>query len=389
MATTKDARQALVCKLCGKHGLTEIPKLDTLLGVTSDDRLWKESGSILFCSGCGHVQKMIDENWEQNATEVYSEYALYQSSGGAEHVVFHDSMPKPRSHFLLERLRDQIVIPEKGRMLDVGCGNGPLLRSFGKTFPQWSLVGFEPSERYRADVQCIPSVESFHSGTIAQIPGSFDLIALYYVLEHLPSPAQYIEELMGKLRPNGLLVVVVPNYLENPFDLLVIDHCSHFRADSLSFFMKNSGLDVLDASTEWIPRAIAAVGKNSASKRSIAIQKGEDIPAKVQESLDWLNRVANDARSRAKGGDFGIFGTATAGSWLAGVLGESVKFFVDEDSARTGPGKSHLGRPVYQPVNVPPHKPIYLALPPALAKILFDRLQPAYPELQFILPPSS
>src|SRR5271157_5660662 len=108
MTAIKNARQTSACKLCGKQELTEIPKPAALLGVTSDDRLWKLSGTILFCSGCGHVQKKIDEDWKENATEVYSEYALYRSSGGAEHVVFHDSAPKPRSHLLLDRLRDQI-----------------------------------------------------------------------------------------------------------------------------------------------------------------------------------------------------------------------------------------------------------------------------------------
>lgn len=389
MTANKDTKLKSVCKLCGNPALTEIPKPDSLLGVTSDDRLWKNSGSILICSDCGHIQKMIDDDWEQNATKVYSEYALYQSSSGAEHVIFLDSVPKPRSHLLLERLRDQVGITEKGRMLDVGCGNGPLLRSYGMMYPKWSLVGFEPSERYRVDVQGIPGVESFYSGTIAQIPGSFDLIALYYVLEHLPNPAQFIEELKSKLRPNGLLVVAVPNYLENPFDLLIIDHCSHFRTDSLSLFMNNSGFDVLDASAEWIPRAIAAVGRNSAPKPKMpsTIQLKEDISHNVRESLGWLNRIVDDASTHAKKGNLGIFGTATAGSWLTGVLGERVEFFVDEDRARTGSGKLHLGRPVYQPADAPPHKPIYLALPPALAKVLYERLQPIHPKLQFILPP--
>lgn len=387
MTAAKDETQTNACMLCGKQALAVIPKPEALLGVTSDDRLWKGSGAILCCSGCGHVQKKLDEAWQENAIEVYSEYALYRSSGGSEHVVFHNSTPKPRSHLLLERLRDQIGIPEKGRMLDVGCGNGPLLRSFGEMFPQWSFVGFEPSERYRDDVQDIPGVESFYSGTIDQIPGPFDLIALYYVLEHLPNPSQVIGELRAKLKPGGLIVVVVPNFIENPFDLLIIDHCSHFRTDSLSFFMKSSGFAVLDASTEWIPRAVAAVGRNSTPKLTTSVHAREDIPSKVRGNLDWLKRVAEDAGSRAKEDDFGIFGTATAGSWLTGVLGGRVKFFVDEDAARTGEGKTHLGRPVYQPADAPPHKTIYLALPPLVARTLFARLQPSYPELRFVLPP--
>ena len=126
MMKTKEGKQVCVCNLCGHKVLTEIHKSPSLLGVTSDDRLWNCSGSILVCTICGHVQKKYDNDWQQNATEVYSEYALYKSSGGAEHIVFNDSVPKPRSHILLNRLRDQNAIPMKGRMLDVGCGNGPL-----------------------------------------------------------------------------------------------------------------------------------------------------------------------------------------------------------------------------------------------------------------------
>ncbi|MBI5625216.1 MAG: class I SAM-dependent methyltransferase [Elusimicrobia bacterium] len=389
MTAKMDAEQTGACMLCGKLGLSPVPKPEKLLGVTSDDRPWKGSGSILVCSDCGHVQKQIDEHWRRDAAEVYRGYALYQLRGGTEHVVLGDVGSRPRSCLLLDRLRDQIGLSKKGRMLDVGCGNGPLLRSFGEMFPQWSLVGFEPSDHFRSDVEAIPGVEAFHSGTMDRIPGSFDLIALYYVLEHLPDPARVIADLRAKLAPGGLFVIIVPHYQENPFDLIIVDHCSHFRMDSLSFLLKVAGLEVLEVTTGWIPRAVAAVGRNSALKYPGAIEAEPflEIRSRVCASLDWLNRLIDDASVHAKADAFGIFGTATAGSWIAGVLGERVAFFVDEDWARTGVGKSHLGRPVYLPHDAPPDKSIYLAFPPALAKGMFDRLQLLYPNLRFILPP--
>jgi hypothetical protein len=78
------------------------------------------------------------------------------------------------------------------------------------------------------------------------------------------------------------------------------------------------------------------------------------------------------ARAAARGGNFGIFGTSVAATWLAGDLGDAVEFFVDEDPARQG--RRHLGRPIYAPQQVPKGASVYLAFVAQVSSAIAQRL---------------
>lgn len=97
-----------------------------------------------------------------------------------------------------------------GRLLDVGCGNGRFLttmRSLG-----WDVQGVEFSE---AGVRaCQMSELLVHHGDLASArfpDGSFDLVTVRHVIEHVPDPRQFMAELTRILRPGGRLVVETPS----------------------------------------------------------------------------------------------------------------------------------------------------------------------------------
>jgi SAM-dependent methyltransferase len=99
----------------------------------------------------------------------------------------------------------------KGRVLDVGVGRGELLRI--AQAEGWTAVGVEPSPSFAeyarrhagADVICEP-IEN-----CSFAPGSFDVVILAAVLEHLYAPNETIRTLAQALRPGGALFVDVPN----------------------------------------------------------------------------------------------------------------------------------------------------------------------------------
>ena len=99
----------------------------------------------------------------------------------------------------------------KGRVLDVGVGRGELLR-IAQT-EGWTAVGVEPSSSFAqyarkhsgAEVICEPIEKCSFA------PGTFDVVILSAVLEHLYAPNEIVSKLAQALRPGGALFVDVPN----------------------------------------------------------------------------------------------------------------------------------------------------------------------------------
>src|SRR3954453_1934234 len=102
-----------------------------------------------------------------------------------------------------------------GRLLDVGCGHGLLLDEARKR--GYETVGLELSREAAKharslglDVREWP-LEAFGAGTNGDSPGSFDVVVLADVLEHLDDPVAAIDACAALLRPAGVLCLVTPD----------------------------------------------------------------------------------------------------------------------------------------------------------------------------------
>lgn len=258
-------------------------------------------------------------------------------------------------------------------MLDVGCGNGALLRSFGALRPQWSMTGTEWDGRNRAKVEAIPMVEALHVGDPSEVPGDFDLIALVHVLEHIAAPQKYLEGLSSKLASGGTLLIQVPDFRSNPFDLMIADHCTHFGVETLTRLLTDTGFHISHVGEGWIAKeltVIAALRTNV--ERNVNAFKPQDSLHVAHESIAWLSDFSGQAKKAALKGPVAIFGTAFAATWLFGELEGKAEFFIDEDPNRIG--GTHLGRPVLAPNDAASGVTVLLALMPAIAKPVSERL---------------
>jgi len=97
------------------------------------------------------------------------------------------------------------------RLLEVGPGQGVelfCLRALG-----WVAQGLEvdpvAAGRARQTSGCEVAVGTLESAGYA--PGSFDLVYMSHVLEHLPDPARALRRCLELLAPGGRLVLVHPN----------------------------------------------------------------------------------------------------------------------------------------------------------------------------------
>lgn len=110
-------------------------------------------------------------------------------------------------------LRDKIKLIEgfkqsKGNLLDIGAGTGDFLVEAKKS--RWVITGIEPSAKAKAI--SIGKGISFADGLEHIQNHSQDVITMWHVLEHVPDVENEIRELKRILKPDGVLIVAVPNY---------------------------------------------------------------------------------------------------------------------------------------------------------------------------------
>ena len=96
----------------------------------------------------------------------------------------------------------------KGKILDIGAGTGDFLAFVKQN--GWQTIGVEPSQKAK-EIALKKGVE-FANETSELENQSFDIITMWHVLEHVPDLEKQIQELKRLLKPNGTLIVAVPNF---------------------------------------------------------------------------------------------------------------------------------------------------------------------------------
>ena len=379
--------ESICCHICGAPGIDFVPGFEALCRVTSDCRPWPKGGRLGACRVCNCVQKAVDSVWQSEIQNIYQSYSIYHQADGSEQSVFEPltGALESRSSRLLTQLRSRVQLPESGRLLDVGCGNGAFLRAFSGALPSWSLAGTELSDKYRATIEGIKGIEALYTCPPESVPGKFDLISMVHVLEHIPGPAEILVGLLDKLQPGGLLVIEVPDYSRNPFDLLIADHSSHFSTATIFRTVRDACYDPVVVTGDWVPKELTVVARKC-HKGEANIDRSSSPLQLLSSSVQWLETLAAEARQSSECGAFGLFGTSIAATWLACELAGKVSFFVDEDPSRIG--REYMGRPVYGPKSVPLGSRVFIALPPDFSEVLKVRLLRYAKNYDLYLPPA-
>ncbi len=140
-----------------------------------------------------------------------------------------------------------------GTLLDIGCGTAELLNHFKQK--GWECLGIEPNEKARLYAQTHYHLPVKEEKELENIPdGSFDVISMWHVLEHVPEIEKRIKQIKRILRRHGTIIIALPNpsswdadyYNEYWAGYDVPRHLYHFSPEAFRNFCKINGLQLTD-----------------------------------------------------------------------------------------------------------------------------------------------
>ena len=342
---TADRAPVTACHICGSPKVEELRQEGTPFRLVSSD-VQPVSGTAEFsiCPNCLAVQKSVTPAWHAMAEQIYAGYDI--------------------NHQKSRRRTDDLRFGQRQR---------PAIADPAAQFPRYGCAGRRrPASRYRLRErqsaeelsQPAPVVEALGVRAARYLEGGrfgpsrrrallqrahaayakpFDVISLSHVLEHVPDPIAFLKETAGYLSERGRILLATPNLRQNPIDLIIADHCTHFDEDSLSYVAKEAGLSVELLSAGLLPKELVAVlarcPQGGTGRAASAVgSAGKTGP---KERCLFYFTLLDDVRKAARRAvlekrPFGIMGSSIAACWLMLELDGKVDFFVDEDPDRIG-----------------------------------------------------
>ncbi|NHM06116.1 class I SAM-dependent methyltransferase [Flavobacterium sp. CYK-4] len=96
----------------------------------------------------------------------------------------------------------------KGVLLDIGAGTGDFLKVAKDN--EWEIIGVEPNTKARSFANQKGIILQNDTATLES--HCADVITMWHVLEHVPDLQLQLSELKRLLKPEGTIVIAVPNY---------------------------------------------------------------------------------------------------------------------------------------------------------------------------------
>lgn len=225
-----------ICPVCG---VSNIKISDEI----TDHFLTGETFQLTRCNNCGFLFTNPRPKKTDLARYYQSEDYFSHSKKKKGLISFlYDSVKK---YALYQKFRLISKYKKRGSILDVGCATGEFLHHFKNR--GWKTLGIEPAEQPRkfAIDNYSLKVKSEESITVLK-DESFDVITMWHVLEHVPELNQRMKEIRRLLKPDGLLLIALPNYLSwdgqhyknfwAGYD--VPRHLYHFTPDTISLLLE-------------------------------------------------------------------------------------------------------------------------------------------------------
>ena len=226
--------------------------------------------TMLQCDGCGHGHLDPVPTPDQ-LPAIYP--PTYYTVNPQSPIHFDGFIYKTKMRRDVARIVSQVKGKTVRRVADLGCGDAERLAQVGEAMGGGvDLVGvdFQPDAARAAELgsRGVRLVEANIEGGLDEVEdGTFDLIIMCQILEHLYDPAGALKSISRKLAPGGLLLIETPNIGGIDYHLLkrrywgachFPRHFHLFTVDSLARVVEEAGLSV--ARRGFLPSGFLIVG---------------------------------------------------------------------------------------------------------------------------------
>jgi len=218
------------CRICGKEGMQVI--------LSNCKTTFDETYSLIQCDSCSFVS-IYPIPPVETLKRYYEKNYWHKGDGKLNYLL--NKLYKFRMQGIVHDI--QKIVPPKGRILDWGAGDGAFIRLLEETgYDCWGIDLYNIAP----DKKTILNTKIEDADFRAEY---FDAIICFHVLEHIENPVESIKKAFSLLKPNGILVIEVPNIDSSGFKLFqkrwqpleIPIHLNHFNLRSLETLFKIAG----------------------------------------------------------------------------------------------------------------------------------------------------
>ena len=291
------------CDLCGSVDAAVVLDLPPP-AMTSDGRIVHEALRKLECAGCGLVRNgsAVDQRW---LAAHYESYELGLAAAAGEPLFFTPDGVKPRSQVICDWILESVTAVTTAvpaTVLEIGCGEGSVLARCAQAWPSSRVAGLDLSDASVA--VATSSGLTAAKGSYGDVDGTHDLIYSFAVIEHVPSPGDFLARLRDHLSPGGLLIVAQPCQDRGSNDLFFTDHLHHFSSRHVASYGGRAGLveRLRTVGTPLIPDfSLHVFSRHGAAAAPIIAgppHQIQQVIAAWRSAFDRLDRWLDDTRGR-------------------------------------------------------------------------------------------
>jgi 2-polyprenyl-3-methyl-5-hydroxy-6-metoxy-1,4-benzoquinol methylase len=221
----------ITCLLCTIAGPAEV-----VSAVLRDDA----SGcfQVVRCLTCGHVQLFPLPSPEEDAAYYQTDSQTRTLMGSADLAVWQSKSTDDTTRRV--KWVQSLLAPEKGKILDIGCGYGIFVDALVQA--GYQAIGLDISQERLALAKenlrgefIQGEVDDSLTETYSK---SFQVVTLFHTLEHLRTPVTFLQQCFELVASEGYLLVEIPNLGDE-----LLEHQAEYRA----FFWQRAHLSYFDA----------------------------------------------------------------------------------------------------------------------------------------------